>query len=324
MPDRRDVRAGIFVILALILLVLGTVWITGYSPFGVRGASYDIMMQGSSGIRRGDRVRMSGIRVGRVQEIELRPGVEWPVRFNVVLDPGFRVREGSSARITSDGLLGAPYLEIVSGPPEAPILEEGSVLYGVEGGDVMALLGGLGDTTERLPLLIDEVIELVAGLNQQVDPLMAGISSLLSEENVESISDAMRALSATLEEVGPRLPVLLDRLDTLTASLEEGIDDVPELTGDIRGLVGDLRQALGPEGARLAGVLGSAERTLNSADGTLETLAGSREDLRTLLRDLAAAGASLRTLAEDLKQRPSLLLRSPKMPERTVDEEKRP
>lgn len=323
MMQAKDVRAGIFVVLALAIFGLGTVWITGYSPFGTRGVSYDIMMQGSSGIRRGDRVRMSGIRVGRVQEIELRPGVEWPVRFDVVLDPGFRVSEGSSARITSDGLLGAPYLEIVSGPPEAPALPQGSVLYGVEGGDVMSLLGGLGDTTERLPLLIDEVVELVGGLNEQIDPLMGGISSLLSEQNIDAISEAMRALSKTLEETGPRLPVLLDRLEQLAVKLEEGVDDVPELSAEMRGLLGDLRGALGPEGERLSGVLTAAERTLTSADGTLDTLAGSRDDLRTLLRDLAAAAASLRSLADDLKQRPGLLLRSPKLPEKTADEKER-
>lgn len=324
MPDRRDVRAGVFVLLALIILGLGTIWVTGYSPFGARGVSYDVLMKGSSGIRRGDRVRLSGIRVGRVQEIELTPGAEWPVRFVVVLDPGLEVGEGASARITSDGLLGAPYLEIVAGPPEARPLPEGSVLYGVEGGDVMSLLGGLGDTTERLPLLIDEVIELVSGLNAQIDPLMGGISALLSEENVGAISDAMHALSRTLEETGPRLPALLDRLEALTAKLEEGVDDVPELTTELRGLLSDLRGALGPEGSRLSAVLSSAEQTLTSADGTLETLAGSRDDLRTLLRDLAAAAASLRSLAENLEQRPGLLLRSGKLPERTADDKEKP
>jgi len=151
MPDRRDVRAGSFVLVALAILGAGTIWIAGFSPFSGTRAAYEILMKSSSGVRRGDRLRMAGIQAGRVNRVELRAGEEWPVRFHVTVDPEVVVAEGSQARITTDGLLGAPYLEIVSGPAGGPPLPSGSRIIGLEGGDIVQTLQGLGVDIVRHP-----------------------------------------------------------------------------------------------------------------------------------------------------------------------------
>lgn len=316
MADRRDVRAGIFVLTALALLAAGTIWIAGTSPFSGARASYQILMKGSSGVRRGDRVRMAGIQAGRVQKVELRTGEEWPVRFHVSVDPGVVVVEGSSGRISTDGLLGAPYLEIVSGPAGAPPVPHGSEILGSEGGDIVQTLQGLGQTTERLPVLIDGVVELVTQLNEGIGPLLAGVEALLSEESVESVTSAMNSLSQTLDELGPRLPGLIDRLETLAETMESSVGEVPGLATETRQLIEDLRSALGPDGSRLAEVLGSAESTFDAAQGALDSVQGSTPELQTILRDLSAAAANLKSLSQTLKERPSTLLRSPRLPER--------
>jgi phospholipid/cholesterol/gamma-HCH transport system substrate-binding protein len=316
MPDRKDVRAGIFVVAALAILAAGTIWIAGTSPFSGARASYQILMKGSSGVRRGDRVRMAGIQAGRIQKVELRTGEEWPVRFHVSVDPGVVVVEGSTGRISTDGLLGAPYLEIVSGPAGAPPLPQGSEILGIEGGDIVQTLQGLGKTTERLPVLIDGVVELVTQLNEGIEPLLTGIEALLSEESVDSITGAMNSLSETLDEVGPRLPGLIDRLETLAQTMESSVGEVPGLASETRLLIEDLRQALGPDGNRLAEVLGAAESTFEAAQGALDSVQGSTPELQTALRDLAAAAANLKSLSQTLKERPSTLLRSPRLPER--------
>jgi phospholipid/cholesterol/gamma-HCH transport system substrate-binding protein len=316
MPDRREVRAGIFVLIALAIFGAGTLWITGFSPFSGTRAAYEILMKSSSGVRRGDRVRMAGIQAGRVNRVELRAGEEWPVRFHVSVDPEVVVVEGSQARITTDGLLGAPYLEIVAGPVGGPPLASGSRIIGLEGGDIVQTLQGLGETTSRLPSLIDGVTELVTQLNAEIDPLLDGIGALLAEENIDAIIGTLTSLSETLDELGPRLPGLIDRLEELAVSLEASVGEVPPLAVETRALIGDLRAALGPDGGRLAELLDSAEGTLGAAEGTFAAVRGSAPELQIVLRDLAAAAANLKSLSQALKERPSMLLRSPRQPER--------
>jgi phospholipid/cholesterol/gamma-HCH transport system substrate-binding protein len=330
LADRSEVRAGVFVILALAILVAGTIWIVGFTPFRGPKATYDVLMKSSAGVRKGDRVRVSGIEVGRVKAIELRAGDEWPVVFRVAMDEDVALTAGSAARITSDGILGAPYLEIVAGPGDGQALPPGSRIVGTEGGTLMEALEGLGGATDRLPFLLDEATALAGALNRELTPLLGRLKAVLSDRNVEEISGTLATLRPLLEEVGPRASDLLSRLDSLAAQIEDGVNGVPELTDEATALVGELRQAIGPGGGRLAGLLDSAERTLGAAestfgtaDGAFAAVEGNSAELDAMLRDLREAAANLRSLSQTLKERPSLLLRYPRPAERKPGEEEK-
>jgi phospholipid/cholesterol/gamma-HCH transport system substrate-binding protein len=309
------VRAGVFVLLALAILVAGTIWIVGFTPFKGRKATYEVLMKSSGGVRKGDRIRVSGIEVGRVKTIELRAGEDWPVLFHVALDEDVALAAGSSARITSDGLLGAPYLEILAGPGDGSPLPPGSRIVGVEAASIMEALDSLGGTTDRLPLLLDQATELVAKLNREVEPLLASFRALLSQQNIDEISGGLAALRPQLEEIGPRVSELVSRLDSLAAQIESGAAGVPELTDEVSALVGDLRHAIGPRGDRLAELFESAESTFGTADGAFATVEGNSAELDAMLRDLREPAANLTSMSHTLKERPSLLLRYPRPPE---------
>lgn len=307
MGERSEIRAGVFVVLALLILAAGTLWIVGTPMRGGR-RDYEVQMRESGGVRRGDRVRVSGIEVGRVTSVELLAGEELPVMFNISIDGAVILREGSTARLTTDGLLGAPYLELHAGPAGASGLPSGSRILGVVGGDLDATLTGLGEATDRLPALLDQASSTLARIDAEIVPLLQSFQALLSEENVEAISAVMRKLEPMIEEVGTRLTALAGHLESLAMELEEGLGGVPELTNEVRGLVADLRHALGPEGGRLTGLLDSAQGTLSTADGALATLDG--EEIEAMLHDLREAAANLRSLSQTLKERPGVLLRS--------------
>ena len=318
--ERSEVTAGVFVFVALAILGLGTLGIVGFEPFEGRQVSYEILMKGSSGVRRGDRVRVSGIEAGRVNKIELHAGQEWPVVFEVALEREVVITTGSSARITTDGLLGEPYLEIVAGPANAPPLPEGSRIMGAQGGTITHTLEGLGQATDRLPELLDRTTELVAKLNGTIDPLMSGLQELLSAENLEAVSETLRVLGPTLEEVGPGLAELVAHLDSLAGHIEESVGGVPAVTSEITSLAGDLRRAVGTDGERLSGLLDSVSLTMGTARRALSAVDGNRVEMEAMLRDLREAAANLKSLTQTLKERPSLLLRYPRAPERTPGE----
>ncbi len=320
MADRAEVRAGLFVVLALAILAAGTLWIVGWSPFGGRRAEYEVLMKTSSGIRGGDRVRVSGIEVGRIHSVDLHTGDPWPVRFRVSLGEGIALHEGSSARITADGLLGAPYLEIVPGPPDGPRLPPGARIVGAEVGGLMETLEGLGAAGERLSALLESTTEVVTKIDREIEPLVARFHALLSAENVEAVSAGLAGLPPLVEEVRPRLLELVSRVDALASDLERGAEGIPDLTADVSALARDLRDAVGPGGERLAGVLDSADGTLGTAKGALSTVAGNSAELDAMLRDLRATAANLRSLSQTLKERPSLLVRFPRPEDRKPGE----
>lgn len=313
----QEIRVGLFVLVALALVLAGSLWIAGGGPLGRQDVAYSVRMKGSGGVRRGDRVRVSGVQVGRVEAVALRPGEEWPVEFRITLDEQVQVRTESSARITSDGLLGSNYLEIVIGAAEAPRLGPGEAILGQGGLGIADTLDTVEELAEKAGTLLDQVGPVVQDLAAQIKPLTERATLLLSDQNLAALADALAALRTLLVENGPVLASLLERLDHLAGELEAGAAGLPELSEQLSGLASDLRAAVGPDGQRLAEVLDAASATLATAQSTLGSLGAESGELEVLLEDLQATVSNLESFSQTLADRPWALVRKSKAPERS-------
>ena len=251
--------------------------------------------------------------VGRVLEVDLRPGEEWPVLFHIELDKGIPVTEDASARLTADGLLGSPYLEIEPGPSGAELLPAGATIIGTYAASANEAFQALGQLSEQAGGALEEVIVLVQGLGERMAPLLERFELLLSDENLGSISGSLVAMQQTMEASGPKLSTLLTRLDELALELRSGAEGLPDVTAEIQGLVTDLRTAMGPDGQRVTSLLESANTGMNA-------MQMNRGDLEAMVRDLRMATANLKALSEALKERPSSLIRNSKGPDRKPGE----
>ena len=299
-------------VVALAIFVVASLWVAGFH-FGAAQNEYEVLMKSAAGVRKGDQVRVSGLEIGRVLAVELRPGEDWPVSFRVALAEEVPVTQAATARMTSDGLLGAPYLEIDPGPAGEPLLPTGSTIVGSSAPGASEAIGGLSELSDRAGLAMDEVTVLLQSLSERTGPLLERFEMLLSDENLASISDSLAAMRSTMQESGPRLSSLLTRLDELAIELQTGVEGLPDLTGEIQGLVTDLRTALGPEGERLATVL-------DSANSGMSAMQMNRGELEAMVRDLRLATANLRAFSEAIKERPSLLVRKSRAAERKPGE----
>lgn len=312
MTNGNTIRAGLFVLIALAILIIASLWVAGYHAGGDQ-TPYAVVMKTAAGIRQGDRVRIAGMEVGRVLEVDLRPGEGWPVLFRIAIDKDIPVTEGASARLTADGLLGSPYLEIDPGSSSAKPLPPGATIMGTEAANANEAFQALGQLSETAGGALDEVTELVQSLGERMEPLLARFELLMSDENLESISGSLAAMQQTMEASGPKLSTLLARLDELTLELHSGVEGLPDVTAEIQGLVTDLRTALGPDGERVSSLL-------ESADHGMSAMQMNRGDLEAMVRDLRLATANLKALSEALKERPSSLIRNSKGPDRKPGE----
>lgn len=313
MNDRNrvvDVKIGLFVLAALILLILGSLWIAGSTFVGPRRLSYEVLMKDSGGLQTGDRVRVAGVSVGRIQEVVLRPDDEWPVLFKVAIRESIPMRIDGKARITTSGLLGTAYLQIDPGSPSAAVLREGGQIKG----DAAV---GFEDALARLDELSAKVVSLLDQVSTGIDPILANLNNLLSEDNVGNIEGLLATLNGTVSEAGPRISSLLARLETMSASMERGTEDLPEISAGLSALVEDLRAALGPDGSRLADVIDAAQGSLSSADETLSVLSGNRGTIEATVWDLQETVSNLKSFSQQLKERPFSMVRKVREPGRS-------
>ncbi len=136
MKNTLETRLGIFVALAVIAAVLILETVGGVDRFR-RGYHLNADFRTVQELKVGDRVKMAGVEIGRVQEIHLTNN---QVRVTMKLRRNADVRTDSAAIIRFTGLLGQNYVAIEFGSPNAPRASEWAVLKTDEQPDLSAIM----------------------------------------------------------------------------------------------------------------------------------------------------------------------------------------
>ncbi|MDO9459859.1 MAG: outer membrane lipid asymmetry maintenance protein MlaD [Alphaproteobacteria bacterium] len=141
---------------AAVLVVAGIFLAFGYSTSSI-GSDGGFMLIAKfdrvDGLTTGSDVRMSGIKVGTVIAQRLDQETYQAV-IEMDIKQGIPLPDDSSAKITSEGLLGATYLSLDAGGSE-DFLENGSEIRFTQGSiDLMSLIGqaifsATGNTEEK-------------------------------------------------------------------------------------------------------------------------------------------------------------------------------
>ena len=118
-------RVGLFVLITVSLFVLILFFLTGERRFFEKSYTLNTSFANTAGLIKGAAVRLSGVRIGEVTDIEFAPK---PTPDKVIMvtmkvnrDGMSRLNPDAKATIRTEGLLGDKYIEIIPGqePPLA-------------------------------------------------------------------------------------------------------------------------------------------------------------------------------------------------------------
>jgi phospholipid/cholesterol/gamma-HCH transport system substrate-binding protein len=311
-----DVKVGLFMIGALSILITGSLWVAGSTFLSGDQTRYRVLMKSAGGIRSGDRVRVAGVDVGTVDGIHLQGTGPWPVVATVAVDPDIAFHTDSSARLTSSGVLGATYLELNPGSEGASPLPPGGEIQSTPVFGLDDVMSRVDELAARSLALLTEMTVVLDRVSVRVDPMLARLEGLLSEENTRHIHGILANIQETLDDTRPRIGSLLDHLDAVAARAEEGTEDLPELIEQVSAIMADIQVILGPDGNRLAGLLDAAEGSMKGAGSLMDVIASNSGEIDSTLRDLRDTAANLAKLSQTLKERPYSLVRIKPLPER--------
>ncbi len=103
---------------------------------------YKIMAEFSSvgGLKPGDIVQISGVKVGTVSQIELMPET-YLARVHMNIRSEYKMPTDTAALITSEGLLGGQYMALEPGADEEMIAPGGTIQYTQAPQNLEQLLG---------------------------------------------------------------------------------------------------------------------------------------------------------------------------------------
>jgi phospholipid/cholesterol/gamma-HCH transport system substrate-binding protein len=300
---------GGFVLVALVILIAGALWITGSAAMFGERVPYTVLLRDSAGIEAGDRVRVAGVSIGRVQSVNLRHDESWPVTIDIVVKPDVDLRANARGIITSQGLLGEKFLQIDPGTEDHPSLSSGADIPSRPQMNLDKAMARLDEIGGKLSVLLDEASGMLEGAGGRLDTMLDRTNAMLSDENAENLRATLVALRETMESAGPRLTALTANLEATSVKMDSAFGDLPAIMERIDSLLASVDGALGPDGERLAGVLDAAQSGMTSAEHAMGTITANRAEIDQTLADLRDTLSNLKAFSQTLKERPYSLVR---------------
>ncbi|MEZ4461335.1 MAG: MlaD family protein [bacterium] len=157
-----EVKVGALVLFATSLLV-AFVLVLGDFSFG-DGFTFDVEFNNAGGLKPGADVAIAGINVGNVEKLRFiqnpketkdTGAVAVRATLRVTAEYAEAIRQNSDFFITTRGVLGEPYIEIVTQNFETPPIKSGDVLRGVD--------------PPRMDIIVARATELLTTLNELFD-----------------------------------------------------------------------------------------------------------------------------------------------------------
>lgn len=300
----QTMKLGIFVVAVAAILVVALFLIGGLHIWRPVHKYHVVTSEGTSGITLNSAVTMRGVAVGKVGKIELDDTDFARVRIELEIDPDVKLPAGSMAYFERVGLTGDRAVDITGGT-----LADGQLAPGSEiprGTTYLENLQSRADElTDELSTALAELTEavhVVKVLAEAVDPnRVADVVAAVDPERIEAIvantERATRSITATS--------------GALRRTVDEGGVHIEQITHDVD-LVAD-KAATALEQADVA-----AKRLTRMLDDADTILKANRDDLRVTLINLRRISQETKALVHELREQPSLLLRSrrPKRPKR--------
>ena len=237
-----EIKVGVLVLVSLTLLVI---FIFTLGDFSFKDKSFIyIDFENTIGLKPGAVVQLSGIKVGRVEEVEFMGGQYDPelkrrvvvrVKLQIDLDKLDSIHEGALFFITTQGILGEKYIEIYV-PPESwdnPSVSEGKAYPGQD--------------PPRMELIVTKAVDLLNRLN-----------IVFGEDRLGALLDNTNSLITHTDQMvlegHPLLISLLEKFNQSAANLDLIMGDIKAITASIRHGVGD--------GSEIRTILKNLEHTI--------------------------------------------------------------
>jgi len=280
----------------LLIFILVTTIATGVLVVTIGNLSfgatkeYKAVFSDATGVVNGDDVRVAGVKVGTVKDVEIHDRTKALVTFDVAEDHD--VTESTFATVRYRNLVGQRYIALTQGVGGPSILREGATIplqRTAPALDLTLLFNGFKPLFEALTpsdvnQLAYEIITVFQGEGGTMESLLAHTASVTTElasrdQVIGELIDNLNDVMATLGNRDTQLSNLLIRLREFIGGLSKdreailgSLDSVSALAVETSDLVTGIRPGLTKDVTQLRKVAGNLDRNKAEIDRALQVL----------------------------------------------------
>lgn len=223
-----EAKVGLFVLMGIALLVYMSLRLGGIKLGREDGYTLYVSFASAAGLDKDAAVRVAGVEIGKVKKISLKDN---KASLMLLINADTKVGKDFTAVLTTKGLLGEKYLELIPGSPNAPPLKDGdSITRTVTYADMDKLMTVLSEVAVDIKQVTETLSKVLGGKD--------GEQSLRNiVKNIEDITFRVDRLIASNDE---RLTRIVSNVDSFTTLLKE---DGPQISAELRQAIKNMNEA---------------------------------------------------------------------------------
>lgn len=274
-------------LLAAFILVMGGI---NFEPKYSMFVNFD----NPGGLQAGAPVKIAGVKIGKVTEIQYRGGAPSPtgtrqtlVRLKLEVEKKYQagIHDNAIFYVTSASVLGEQYLAVDPGSADRQVLPEGAEVRGID--------------PPRFDLLVAETYELLHVATQAL------------HGNKDEIGVALNGLSKTLKGTGEFFEKNGQRLDRITANVEQITIDTQDTVKEakqkyvenpaIDRILENVEHSTSALAKDAPPLLADAKETMTAVKRVSQTVGseGEQAKLKAMISDLAEVAKNTKGLTQD-------------------------
>jgi len=195
MKITNEFKTGLIVVAAILAGVVFYVKTTDLSAKPYRLKTF---FNYAEGIKADSIVKLSGVDVGRVENIEFKYTPDTKIELTLALDKKAKVHEDSLAFISTSGMIGDAYIGITSGSADKPFVKDGAMIASEDPVEMRKLMKKADAISENLDKTLLEVKSLASNVNNVVADNKTRIDSITS--NLESTAVNFKEFSEDIKQ----------------------------------------------------------------------------------------------------------------------------
>ena len=222
-----EIKIAVFILTGLFLLVWGINFLKGIDLFKKSYPLYVVFDQ-TLGLTPANNVVVNGVAIGMIDRIELMSATNNKVIMRLGIDKKISIPTNSTLTISSSGLLGSPYIEVIFSD-ETSHYQKGDTLYGVI---TPGLLSAVGNITIKLD-------NLLASLDTSSNILKNTLQSEAIhdfEVTLKNLRKSTQSLSEILANNKNKINDIVSDINTFTTTLQNNDEKFNEIIENLNNL----------------------------------------------------------------------------------------
>jgi len=216
--QRKSLIVGVFVTLGLLIFIV-TIYLIGKKE-NIFGSAYQIsaIFTDVKGLREGDKVRLSGIDIGTVNNVGFLQDNRVHIQMNIDKEVAQFVKTDSRATIVNQGLMGAKVVIILPGGMDSESVSNFDTLVTIEQIDLDDIMRDVKKSSENIAVVSNELIDITKKINRG-----DGIFGKIFTDTT---------FGANLDETSTNIAEITKNLTEISEKVKQGQGIVGKLFGD--------------------------------------------------------------------------------------------